>query len=186
MQLQCNYHFHLPCILLEMCLLILCCTCMRTKHTCASCLCLSGDKMAATASTKPIRPASTSLKATLWQHFVFHEVKWRIDKTYTVCKVCGTQLKYFSSTTYLRNHIAWYHLDLGEAEADYQIHCKFYCVGFKTILSCGERGLCRTMVFTLEPRYKIPSRRYFTDTDISTLYSETKTEVLDTLMKACW
>ena len=46
--------------------------------------------MAATASTKPIRPAPTSLKATVWQHFEFHEVEGRIDKTYTVCKVCGT------------------------------------------------------------------------------------------------
>ena len=42
----------------------------------------------------------------------------------------------------------------------------------------------RTMVFTLEPRYKIPSRHYFTDTAIPMLYRETKTEVLDTLMKA--
>ena len=41
------------------------------------------------------------------------------------------------------------------------------------------------MVFTVEPRYKIPSRRYFTDIAIQMLCSETKTEVLDTLMKVC-
>ena len=46
--------------------------------------------MAAMASTKSVRLALTSLKVTVWQHFELHEVEWRIDKTYTVCKVCGT------------------------------------------------------------------------------------------------
>ena len=76
----------------SVCLLILCCTGMQNKDTCASCLCLSGDKMAAMASTRPIRLAPTSLKATVWQHFEFMKFGGRIDKTYTVCKVCGTQL----------------------------------------------------------------------------------------------
>ena len=44
--------------------------------------------MAAMASTKPIRLTLTSLKATVWQHFEFHEVEWRIDKTYALCKLC--------------------------------------------------------------------------------------------------
>ena len=74
------------------CLLILCCTRMRTKHTCASYLCLSGDKMAAVTGTK-LKTGTDFLKATVWQHFEFREVEGRIDKTYTVCKVCGTQLK---------------------------------------------------------------------------------------------
>ena len=34
---------------------ILCYACMRTEHTCVSCLCLSSDKMAAMANTKPVR-----------------------------------------------------------------------------------------------------------------------------------
>ena len=55
------------------CLLILCCT--WAPNTRASCLCLSGNKMAAMASTKPIRLAPTSLKATVWQHFEFHKVE---------------------------------------------------------------------------------------------------------------
>ena len=55
------------------------------------------------ASTKPVRLALTSLKATVWQYFKFHEVEGRIDKTYTVCKAYGTQLEYFGNTT---NHLA--------------------------------------------------------------------------------
>ncbi len=35
----------------------------------------------------------------------------------------------------------------------------------------------RALLHTLEPRYTIPSRRYFTDTAIPKLYSETKAEV---------
>ena len=71
-------------------------------HACApntrvSCLGLSGDKMTAMASTKPVRLIPTSLKAAVWQHFEFHEVEGRIDKTYTVCKVSGTQLEYFGN-----------------------------------------------------------------------------------------
>ena len=72
--------------------------------------------MAAMASAKPIRPAPTSLKATVWQHFEFHEADGRIDKTFIVCKVCGTQLKYFSNTASLRNHLARYHPELGEKQ----------------------------------------------------------------------
>ena len=48
--------------------------------------------MAAMASTKPIRLAPNSLKATVWQYFEFHEVEGRTDKTYTVRKVCGLNL----------------------------------------------------------------------------------------------
>ena len=68
------------------------------------------------ACTKPIRPAPTSLKATVWQHFEFHEVEVKTDKTYTVCKVCGTQLKDFGNTTNLRNFLARYHPELGEKQ----------------------------------------------------------------------
>ena len=163
------------------------------------------------ASTKPIRPAPTSLKATVWKHFEFNDVNGRIDKTYTVCKVCGTQLKYFCNTTNFMNQLVRYHPELGEkqrpvaeasqrtieqAVAQLQLNSerakritkstvRFIALDLR-LYSVVENVVFRMMVFTLEPRYKIPSRRYFTDTDISTLYSETKTEVLDTLMKACW
>ena len=139
-------------------LLILCCTGMRTKHTCASCLCLSGDRMAAMASTKPIRPEPT---CKLMYGSISSSMKSRGELTRTtVCKVRGTQ--HFSNMTNLRNHLAQYHPELGEklwpvedasqrtirqlqpnweSIADYQIHRKFYYTGFKTKFSCGERGV---------------------------------------------
>ena len=82
-------------------LLILCCTSMCTEHTCAICLCLSSDKMAAMASTKPIILTPTSLKATVWQHFEFHEAERRIDKTYTVQFVRCVELNLNTSATQL-------------------------------------------------------------------------------------
>ena len=82
-------------------------------NTCASCLHpkFSGDKMA--VSDKLIRPAPASLKAAIWQHFGFYEVDGKMDKTYAVCKVCRSQIKYFGNTTNLRNHISRYHSELG-------------------------------------------------------------------------
>ena len=51
---------------------------------------------------------------------------------------------------------------------------------YSVVENVGFRG----MVHSLEPRYEIPSRRYFTNKAIPTLYSETKSNVLDTLMEA--
>ena len=178
------------------------------QNTCANFLCLSSDKMAATASTKPIRPAPTSLKATVWQHFEFHEVKGWIDKTYTVCKLCGAQLKYFDNTTHLKNHLKWYHSELGEKQRPVADASQRRAqlppnserakritksIASFTVLdlrpySVVENVGFRTMVFTQEPRCKIPSLRYFTT--VTTLhytallhYSETKREVFDTWWK---
>ena len=66
------------------------------------------------ASSNAIRPAPGTLKAAVWQHFGFYEVEGKLDKTYTVCKVCGTKIKYFGNTTNLRNHISRYHSELEE------------------------------------------------------------------------
>ena len=95
------------------CLLVLC-QHACTPNTCASCLHpkFSGDKMA--ASDKLIWPAPASLKAAIWQHFGFYEVDGKMDKTYAVCKVCRSQIKYFGNTTNLRNHISRYHSELVE------------------------------------------------------------------------
>ena len=145
--------------------------------------------MAAMASTKPVRPAPASLKATVWQHFEFNEVEGRLDKTYTVCKVHGTQFKYFGNSTNLRKHLARHHQELGESQrpvadasqraieqavAQLRPNSKrakritksiasFIALDLRPYLVVENVGF-RTMVFTLEPRYKIPSRHYFTDT----------------------
>ncbi|KAK0145706.1 Zinc finger BED domain-containing protein 1 [Merluccius polli] len=162
------------------------------------------------ASSSAIRPAPGTLKAAVWQHFGFYEVKGKLDKTYTVCKVCGTKIKYFGNTTNLRNHISRYHTELEEkrpvpegsgsqrtieqalaqlppnsdrAKRITKSIGKFIAMDLRPYSVVENEGF-REMVHTLEPRYKIPCRRYFTDTAIPTLYAETKSKVLDTLTNA--
>ena len=135
---------------------------------------------------------------TVWQHIEFNEVEGRINKTYTACKICGTQLNYFGNTTNLRNHLARYHPELGEKQwpvADasqrtveqvvVQLQpnsertkwitksiASFTALDLRLYSVVKNVGF-QTMVFTLEPRYKISFWRYFPDTAIQTLYSET-------------
>ena len=177
-----------------------------TPNTRVSCLCLSGDKMAALASTN-----KTGTNFFESYHMAAFWVPWSQGENWqnnTVCKVCRTQLQYFSNTTNLRNDLAWYHPELGEkqwpvadasqrtieqAVAQLQLNperakritksiASFIALDLRPYSVVENVGF-QTMVFTLEPRYKIPSRRDFTDTATPTLYKETKTEGLDTLMK---
>ena len=165
--------------------------------------------MAAMESPRRIRPAPASLKAAIWQHFGFYEIDGKMDKTYTICKVCRSKIKYFGNTTNLHSHISRHHSELGGKKAPIpdssqmtieqalvqlppnserakritKSIARFIAVDlrpYSVVENVGFQG----MVNTLDPKYKIPSRRYFTDTAIPTLYSETKVKVLDTLMEA--
>ena len=150
---------------------------------------LSSDKLAAMASARPIQSAPASLKAAIWQHFGFYEVEGKMDKTYTVCKVCGIQIKYFRNTKNLRSHISRYHPELTEkrepvpdnsqrtidqavqlppnserAKRITKSIARFIAMNlrpYSVVENIGFRG----MVGTLEPRYRIPSRQYFTDSN---------------------
>lgn len=44
-----------------------------------------------------IQPASSSLKASLWECFGFYKVEGKkdVDKSHSICKLCRTKLKYF-------------------------------------------------------------------------------------------
>ena len=168
--------------------------------------------MSAMESPRPIRPAPASLKTAVWQHFGFYENNGKLDKNYTICKVCRSQIKYFGNTTNLYNHISRHHPELGgkkgpvpdgrpssqmtieqalgqlppnseRAQWITKSIAKFIAVDLRPYSVVENMGF-REMVKTLEPRYKIPSLRFFTDTAVPTLYSETKSRVLGTLAEA--
>jgi len=145
-------------------------------------------------------------KSCIWQHFGFYEVDGKMDKTYTMWKVCRSQIKYFRNTTNLRNHISRYHSELGKkwpiprcsqrtieqavaqlppnsdrAKRITKSIAKFIAMDLRPYSVVKNEGF-REMVHTLEERYKIPCRWYFTNTAIPTLYAETKSKVLDTFM----
>ena len=69
---------------------------------------LSGDKMAAMARARLIRPAPAGFFESCCM------VEGKMDKTYSVCKVCEIQIKYFGNTKNLRSHISRYHPELTE------------------------------------------------------------------------
>ena len=126
--------------------------------------------------------------------------------THTVCKLCKTKTKYFGSTTNARAHVTRHHPELSDTEqsqppaADQRtLHC------FTKLPANSERGKKITrsiacfiakdlrpysvvenegfvcMLQTAEPRYAIPSRKFFTETAVPQLYNETKRKVASAL-----
>lgn len=60
-----------------------------------------------------ITPAPSCLKAAVWEHFGFKTKKESdtLDKSFTVCKLCHTSVKYSGNTTNLRAHLKRHHPD---------------------------------------------------------------------------
>ena len=121
-----------------------------------------------------------TLKSPVWQPFGFYEVEGMMDKTYTVCMVCRSGINYFGNTTNLRNHISGYHSELGEKRSLMPVRGQLSRqwpsfhrtrIGPNALLnplhdslySVVENKGFREMAHTLEPKFKIPCRRYFTD-----------------------
>ncbi|XP_065096446.2 E3 SUMO-protein ligase ZBED1-like [Paramisgurnus dabryanus] len=155
----------------------------------------------------------SSLKADIWKYFGFYEVEGgnELDKSHTICRLCRTKLKYFGNTKNMRNHITRFHPEEEKQMAGPSVAANQRTIE-QTILSklppgserakritksiatfiakdlrpysvVENQGFC-AMLHTLEPRYNVPSRRYFTDTAIPKLYNETKNEVMESLKKA--
>ena len=123
-----------------------------------------------------------------------------LDMTHTVCKLCKTKTKYFGSTTNARAHITRHHPELSNTEqsqppaADQhtpqcftklpanserakKITRSIACFIAKDLrpYSVVENEGFVCMLQTAEPRYAIPSRKFFTETAVPQLY-ETKSE----------
>ncbi|KAM3861959.1 E3 SUMO-protein ligase ZBED1-like [Diretmus argenteus] len=160
----------------------------------------------------PIRPAPSSFKASVWQHFGFYEVegKRELDKTHTICKLCRANKKYSGNTTNMRDHLARWHPELGEknentAPASNQTTIPetisklppnserakritrsigIFIVKDLRPYSVVENAGFRGVLKATEPRYVIPARSTFTNTVIPNLYKETKSDVQDSLDEA--
>ncbi|XP_035858465.1 zinc finger BED domain-containing protein 1-like [Sander lucioperca] len=127
-----------------------------------------------------------------------------LDMTHTVCKLCKTKTKYFGSTTNARAHINRHHSELSDTEqppaADQRtLQCftklpanserakkitrSIACFIAKDLrpYSVVENEGFVCMLQTAEPRYTIPSRKFFTETAVPQLYNETKRKVASAL-----
>ncbi len=147
----------------------------------------------------------------LWQHFGFCEDKEKgvVDKSHTVCKVCGAKFKYFGNTTNMKKHITRFHSALEKRPSVPIVHTAgftqrtleqvaklppnsekakqitrsvagFIAKDLRPYSVVDNQGFC-TMLKVFEPRYSVPSRRYFSDTAIPALYRETTAHILESL-----
>nr|XP_055049286.1 E3 SUMO-protein ligase ZBED1-like [Misgurnus anguillicaudatus] len=157
---------------------------------------------------REIQPAPSSLKAKIWRHFGFYRMpgSTALDMTHTVCKLCKMKTKYFGSTTNARAHITRHHPEVSETEqsqppAADQRTLQFYtklpanserakkitrsiaCFIAKDLrpYSVVENEGFVCMLQTAEPRYVIPSRKFFTESAVPQLYNETKRKVATAL-----
>uniref|UniRef100_A0A671PSY3 BED-type domain-containing protein n=1 Tax=Sinocyclocheilus anshuiensis TaxID=1608454 RepID=A0A671PSY3_9TELE len=168
------------------------------------------DKM---AEATHITAAPATLKADVWKHFGFLEKekdgKRTLDKSYTMCRMCEVKIKYFGNTTNMRNHLQRCHADVNaEGPVVAANQATLPASILTTLLANSQRARkitksiaeyiasdlhpysvvegrgFRAMMHTMDPRYKIPSRRFFAETVIPNLYQSTKTTVLESLKKA--
>ncbi|KAF3861204.1 hypothetical protein F7725_001459 [Dissostichus mawsoni] len=164
-------------------------------------------------SAQIIKNAPSVLKADIWTHYGFYELKGKneLDKSHAVCKVCHTKIKYLGgNTTNLRNHLSRFHCEKltpatkktadpaqrridetlstfppnsEKAKKITQSVAAFIAKDLRPY-SVVENAGFRHLLKTLEPRYKLPSRSHFTENVIPALYNGTKAQVMASMIQA--
>lgn len=139
--------------------------------------------------------------------------KVELDMSKTVCRLCHGQLSYCGNTTNMTAHIARHHpekkIELDQAKRrplatvqqtlDSTLHklpagsekaqrittsiAHFICKDLRPYSVVENTGF-RNMIHTLDPRYIIPSRKYFSQTAIPEIYREVMAEVKQKLRRA--
>ncbi|XP_061127151.1 E3 SUMO-protein ligase ZBED1-like [Syngnathus typhle] len=151
------------------------------------------------------------LKSFVWRHFGFQKKDGSTDKRRAVCKFCHAVIKYSGNTTNLAAHLKKKH-DISPSSSDRENNTDttpsvntFFpqmlsknskraksitaaisyhiCKDLRQFSSVEGEGFSELMN-TLEPRYTIPSRQYFSETRVPRLYTCVKAEVLHELKEA--
>ncbi|KAF3835605.1 hypothetical protein F7725_028163, partial [Dissostichus mawsoni] len=165
------------------------------------------------SSAQIIKNAPSVLKADIWTHYGFYELKGKneLDKSHAVCKVCHTKIKYLGvNTTFLRNHLSRFHCEKltpatkktadpaqrridetlstfppnsEKAKKITQSVAAFIAKDLRPY-SVVENAGFRHLLKKLEPRYKLPSRSHFTENVIPALYNGTKAQVMASMIQA--
>ncbi|XP_033971454.1 zinc finger BED domain-containing protein 1-like [Trematomus bernacchii] len=165
------------------------------------------------SSVQIIKNAPSVLKADIWTHYGFYELKGKseLDKSHAVFKVCHTKIKYLGgNTTNLRNHLSRFHCEkltpatkktaepaqrrIDEALSTFppnsekakkitQSVAAFIAKDLRPYSVVENTGF-RHLLKTLEPRYKLPSCSHFTENVIPALYNGTKAQVMASMIQA--
>ena len=159
---------------------------------------------------KPVKDAPSTFKSKVWTHFGFyHTDSATLDKEFAICKNCLAKVKYTGNTTKMHSHLVRHHPELAAEERNASVSQPTINTAFKAKLPSGspraasitksiacfickdlrpysvvENEGFRRMLNTLEPRYDIPCRKYFTEKAIPALYTETKAHVENALQSA--
>ena len=155
-------------------------------------------------------------KSQVWKHFGFYAVEGdgplKLDKDYTICKICETAIKFTGGTTNQQNHIDKKHgtfaapksglnmlkqstlTEMRDAQTTLSFHSYKAMEVTKAIgehlvldmrpLSVVESPSFRNILAKAEPRYDVPSRTYYKDTFIPKLYETTKSAIISELCDA--
>ena len=132
--------------------------------------------------------------------------------TKAVCKLCHRQISYCGNTTNMSAHLVRHHPELktktdqtklptaasqrtlcgslnklpstsDKAERITTSIAHFMCKDLRPYSVVDNTGF-RNMVYNLEPRYTIPSRKFFSETAIPKLYHKVKSGVKEKLSRA--
>ncbi|XP_074518369.1 E3 SUMO-protein ligase ZBED1-like [Halichoeres trimaculatus] len=152
-------------------------------------------------------------KSAVWQHFGFRWKDGSTDKTRAICKQCRHEIKYSGNTTNLAGHLKNKHgidpqanvsiaADVAACSAPLTNFFQqklnnnskramnitsaisfFICKDMRPY-SIVENDGFRELLYTLEPKYTIPSRQHFSQTCIPRLYEQVKGEVQRELINA--
>lgn len=159
-----------------------------------------------------IMPAPINFKSKVWTHFGFYTVpgKTELGMTKAVCKLCHRPVSYCGNTTNMTAHLVRHHPDINinqhkrpaaacqqtldgslsklpsssdKAKRITTSIAHFMCKDLRPYSVVENVGL-RNMVYNLEPRYIIPSRKFFSETAIPQIYNEVKSGVKEKLSRA--
>lgn len=119
--------------------------------------------------------------------------------SFTVCKFCKTKIKHFRNTTNAQAHIIRHHPELKDTVPSQPLAANQRTLQCLTKLPANSKRAKNNqvcfitkdlrpynvvenegfiyMLQTAEPRYTIPSRKFFSETAVPQLYQETKREV---------
>ncbi|KAJ8302381.1 hypothetical protein KUTeg_021368 [Tegillarca granosa] len=173
------------------------------------------------ADEKEIISFPGKAKSKVWERFGFYKdpMTKNIEKSHAVCKECRAEIKYSGNTSNLQYHIDKYHakkLDSPNQPKQLPIFQSFanqsklpfnssrataitksiaeYLILEMKPLTTVESQSFKNMFKVTEPRYIVPSRSYFKETLIPSMYKSTKEAVIYDINRAnvvslttdCW
>lgn len=155
-----------------------------------------------------LKPPPSHFKSKVWAHFGFFALKGKgdLDMSKAVCRLRHAHIAYCGNTTNVTAHLARHHPELmtqrrpaakqqtlksalfklpsssEKAKRITKSIADFICKDLQPFSVVDNMGF-RNMLHTLEPRYVIPSRKYFSGTAVPQIYMEVKEK--EKLSRAC-